>query len=165
MPSNWRQVTLGDVCRWLSGGTPSKSNANFWGGDIPWHSAASMHELRLGDSALSITKAGLEAGSQLAPEGSTLLLVRGMSLHKEIRVAHAMRDIAFNQDVKALVAGPDMDPWFLTWILMAKRDELLGWFMRQDMARVYSQRTCSRLYPLHCRRSLSRSESPRYSAL
>ena len=126
MRSGWSDEVLGNLCNWLSGGTPSKNEPRFWNGDVPWHSAATMHSNRLSDSDLTITADGLAAGSKLAPEGSTLLLVRGMSLHKEIRVAHAMRAVAFNQDVKALVPGPKVDSWFLTWFLMGRRDELLG---------------------------------------
>jgi type I restriction enzyme S subunit len=38
----------------------------------------------------------------MAPAGATLILVRGMSLHQEIRIGFCCRDVSFNQDVKAV---------------------------------------------------------------
>jgi type I restriction enzyme S subunit len=47
-----------------------------------------------------------------------------MSLLEEIRVSHVVRPVAFNQDVKALSPKPSVDPWFLTYALLACRERL-----------------------------------------
>lgn len=126
MREGWRQLPLGDLATWTSGGTPRKSETAYWGGDIPWISGASMTSARLSNSERRLTPLGLDNGSRLAKEGSTLILVRGMSLHEEVRIGQAMRDVAFNQDVKALAPGCDIDGWFLTYALIARYDELLN---------------------------------------
>ncbi|MEB5775992.1 restriction endonuclease subunit S [Aeromonas caviae] len=127
MISEWQQLTLGDVTMWSSGGTPKKDLPEYWNGDIPWISANSMHSTRLGSSDLKITEAGLESGSRLAEKDSILLLVRGGALHNRIPVGIATRDVAFNQDVKALKAKTELiSPWYLLFWLMAHERFLLA---------------------------------------
>ena len=126
MSSEWKQLTLGDVTTWSSGGTPKKDIDAYWNGDIPWISANSMHGTRFSDSDLKITEAGLKNGSRLAERNSILLLVRGGALHSRIPVGIAMRDVAFNQDVKSLKAKEEfISPWFLLFWLMAHERFLL----------------------------------------
>jgi len=127
MGSDWLQYRLGDIAEWSSGGTPPKSNEAFWGGNIPWISASSMGGNRYRDSRLKVTELGLKSGTKLAPAESILLLVRGSILHQKIRVGIAERDVAFNQDVKALkVKTGILEPWYLLFWFMSKESELLG---------------------------------------
>ena len=127
MGSSWKQYRLGEIAKWSSGGTPSKSDDQYWGGDIPWISASSMDGNRYYDSKLRVTELGLQSGTRLAPAGSILLLVRGSILHQKIRVGIAERDVAFNQDVKALWVNPDiLEPWYLLFWFMAEEQRLLG---------------------------------------
>ena len=127
MGGEWKKYRLGDVADWSSGGTPSKSNEDFWGGTIPWISASSMNGNRYFDSKLKITDIGLKYGSRLAPKDSLLLLVRGSILHQKIQIGIAERDVAFNQDVKALKVKQDLlEPWYLLFWFMSKKKELLG---------------------------------------
>ncbi|MFM5731587.1 restriction endonuclease subunit S [Aeromonas caviae] len=126
MSSEWISTTLGEVTSWMSGGTPKKDVAAYWNGDIPWISANSMYGTRYSDSDLRITREGLANGSRLAPESSVLLLVRGGALHNRIPVGIATREVAFNQDVKALLAKRDrLNPWYLLFWLMGQERFLL----------------------------------------
>ncbi len=85
-----------------------------------------MYGTRFFDSDLKITESGLRAGSRLAPTNSILLLVRGGALHNRLPVGMACRDLAFNQDVKALIAASNrLDPWFLLYWLIGNERFLL----------------------------------------
>jgi type I restriction enzyme S subunit len=126
MPDGWDRVQLTDVATFLSGGTPKKDEAAYWEGDIPWISGATLTDRRLRTSNRRLTPKGVENGSRIAPAGASLILVRGMSLLEEIRIGQATRDLAFNQDVKALVPASTVDPWFLTYALLAQTPQLLG---------------------------------------
>lgn len=124
--SNWEIKKLGDITSWFSGGTPQKNEPAYWNGDIPWISANSMDGTRYYTSDLKITPEGLRNGSRLAPQDAILLLVRGGALHTKIPIGIARKPLAFNQDVKAIVAKPGLiDPWFLLAWFMSKRDYLL----------------------------------------
>ncbi|HZK61346.1 MAG TPA: restriction endonuclease subunit S, partial [Anaerovoracaceae bacterium] len=127
MSADWKEYRLGDITEWASGGTPSKQNAEFWDGTIPWISASSMGSNRYNESNLKITQDGLKAGSRLAKKDSILLLVRGSTLHQRIPVGIATSDVSFNQDVKAITAKKDfIEPWYLLFWFMAKEKDLLN---------------------------------------
>lgn len=118
-------VPLRELAELKSGGTPSKSREDYWDGDIPWISGKTLHHTFVNESDLQVTEAGLRAGSNLAPLHSSLILVRGMSLLQEIRIGMATRPVAFNQDVKAVVARPTVNPRYLNFALRAAAPVLL----------------------------------------
>jgi type I restriction enzyme S subunit len=117
-------VTLGQVTKWLSGGTPDRSNNAYWAGSIPWISAATLKVFDICDSPQRLTPIAVGAGSKLAPVGSTLLLVRGMALHHEVRAGIVRRPVSFNQDVKALVPSPRVLPEFLTHAILSRERQI-----------------------------------------
>lgn len=125
--SEWKEYKLGDIVTFTSGGTPSKLNEAFWGGNIPWISASSMEGYTYADSTLKITELGLKNGSKIAPKNSILLLVRGSILHQKLQVGIAERDVSFNQDVKCLQPNEDIiDPWFLLFWFKSEEKNLLN---------------------------------------
>jgi type I restriction enzyme, S subunit len=120
-----QRVALGDVTRWMSGGTPSRSIARYWNGTIPWISATTLKTSEISTSDQRVTAEAVVAGSKLAPLDSTLLLVRGSALHKEIRAGLVVGTVCFNQDVKALIPVSGLAPKFLTYSLLGRSHELL----------------------------------------
>lgn len=119
------RVALGSIVGFLSGGTPNRSHAAYWEGDIPWISATTLRTLEVSASDQGVTKQAVTAGSKMAPLGSTLILVRGSALHSEIRAALVVAPLCFNQDVKALVPVERVVPKFLTYAIHANADRLL----------------------------------------
>ncbi len=101
--SEWKTYRLGDIIQLKSGGTPDKSNPDYWGGPIPWISAKSMYDDFISTSDLFITEEGLQAGSKIAKKDSILLLTRGSGLFNRIPVCYVVSDVAYNQDVKNIV--------------------------------------------------------------
>jgi type I restriction enzyme S subunit len=67
LPASWGLYTVLDLCQILSGGTPRKSVAEYWNGDVPWVSGKDLKLPRLDDAIDHITQEGVEAGSRLAP--------------------------------------------------------------------------------------------------
>jgi type I restriction enzyme S subunit len=124
VPESWEVVELSDVCRFQSGGTPSKQNPEFWQGTIPWVSPKDMKRPRLDDVADHISQEALESGSKLAPAGSVFVVVRGMILAKTVPVALAEVPMAINQDMKAIVPGPKLRSDFLLYALETLRENL-----------------------------------------
>jgi type I restriction enzyme S subunit len=115
---------LDKVADLKSGGTPSKANPIFWGGDIPWLTPKDMTTFtdRTEDQ---VTQVAIGNGTRLAPPNAVFVAVRGMSLHNEIRVVYGTRAMAFNQDIKAVVAN-GLDPKFLFYALTAAKPQLLA---------------------------------------
>jgi restriction endonuclease S subunit len=99
----WQTKTLGDCCTLTSGGTPSKGNARFWVGDVPFVSARDLKFDRIDTAVLHISHEAVEqSATKLAPVGSLLMLVRGMGLANGIQVGEVTAPVAFNQDIRAI---------------------------------------------------------------
>lgn len=126
MPVSWELRTILELCEIWSGGTPRKSNAEYWNGDIPWVSGKDLKLPTLDDAIDHVSAAGAEAGSRIAPQNAVLLLVRGMGLAKDLPVAVINRPMAFNQDVKALVSRGEYSGQFIRSAIYAGKDRLLG---------------------------------------
>jgi len=117
IPSGWELLPLHRIAELQSGGTPKKNNAAFWDGTIPWISPKVMMAIHAYDSNERVTPDAIGNGTRLVPEGSVLVMVRGMGLHQGIRVSQVRRDVTFNQDVKALVPRA-VDGTFLLFALL-----------------------------------------------
>ena len=123
---SWIEEKFGDVTNFSSGGTPSKDNSKYWGGEIPWISAASMHDIYIESSNRNITKLAVADGARLVSKETVLLLVRGSMLHKRIPIGITTREVAFNQDVKALNLKKKVHIRFLLYLLVASEIRLLS---------------------------------------
>ncbi|MBX3644296.1 MAG: restriction endonuclease subunit S [Rubrivivax sp.] len=124
LPEGWRSSTIGAEARFLSGGTPSKENSKFWGGKFPWVSARDMKTMYLRSTLLGLTDAG-RAASAVAPANAVLVLTRGMTLLKDLPVCLIEIEMAFNQDIKALLPNGSLDSRFLAYQLLARKNEIL----------------------------------------
>ncbi len=109
----WEIVSLGEIAKFESGGTPAKNEASYWNGEIPWISASSMHDTFVDDSELRVTTAAIGNGTRIAKKGTLLILVRGSMLFNRVPLCLALRDVAFNQDVKALILKKGINSLFL----------------------------------------------------
>ena len=120
----WEKCRLGDVCTFLSGGTPKIDVKEFWNGTIPFVSAISMHDTYILDSKLHISEEGLKHGSRLLTKNNLLLLVRGGMLWNTIPICLNKNDVAFNQDVKGIIANDTINNEFLLYWLKSKEQRL-----------------------------------------
>jgi type I restriction enzyme S subunit len=103
--SEYRKVS--EIGKWHSGGTPSRGNASYWGGQTPWISPKDMKLPELDSAKESLTTAGVDAGSKLMPKDTIMIVVRGMILAHTFPVARTLVPAAFNQDMKALVVSKE----------------------------------------------------------
>ena len=126
MVAEWKETKLGDCAEWLSGGTPFKGNDAFWSGPIPWVSAKDMKSFRLHDAEDHISTLAIGSGGKVVPAGTILLLVRGMTLHNDVPICMVTREMAFNQDIKALRPTKNVDAAFLAYWLLAHKPDLLA---------------------------------------
>lgn len=125
-PSDWHVVELGSIGTWRSGGTPSTSVPAYWGGDIPWISAASLKSFDIRDSDRRVTELGANNGTRKAPSGTVLFVVRGMSLKSEFRVGITHREVTFGQDCKAIEVRSGLNARFIAYTLKAKEAAILS---------------------------------------
>lgn len=110
---SWKKVALGKCCAIVSGATPKRQVAEYWGGEIAWATPKDISTLdgsTLDDTPEHISKQGYKSCSaRLMPKGSILFSSRApIGL-----VAIAGREMCTNQGFKSLVPGPDVDSKYL----------------------------------------------------
>lgn len=121
-----RNARLAYVVDWRSGGTPPKEEAEHWRGDLPWASTKDIPQDHLTATVDHITEEAAAAYSCTVPPGSLLIATRGMALAKRLPLAVTTRRTAFNQDLKALVPNPRVDPAYLRVVLRGLESEILA---------------------------------------
>lgn len=126
MADEWTSGRLGDCIRLQSGGTPSKSRPEFWGGTVPWVSAKDMKSFWIEDSEDHLSELGVSQATRIVDAGTTLMLVRGMTLHNDVPICRVRRRSAFNQDVKAVVPASETDAAFVPYLLLGNKQRLLS---------------------------------------
>lgn len=120
-------VALSEVATFLSGGTPSKANASYWSGEIPWVSPKDMRGPRITDAEDHISHDAV-AGSatKLVQPGTLLVVARSGILARRMPVAVTDAAVAFNQDIKAMVVDSARAlPEFVFWFLRASEPDIL----------------------------------------
>jgi type I restriction enzyme S subunit len=117
IPSHWKLSTLGEsLTAIIGGGTPSRDNPSLWGGFIPWLTVKDMRGRRPSQAQEYITeKAVKESATNIIPPDTVITATR-VGLGKVVRIPFAA---AINQDLKALVVGPDLDKSYLEYWLVS----------------------------------------------
>ena len=77
MGNGWREVPVSEVASAVIGGTPARSVAKYWGGDIPWATAkdvAAVPSRYIDQVQEYITEQGLKySAAKLMPKGTVVI--------------------------------------------------------------------------------------------
>lgn len=124
---NWSRRALGDFGRWRGGLTPSMANRSYWhGGTIPWLSSGDVRPGAISDTCGLLTERALsETAVPIMPPGSVVVVIRSGILRRFLPVAHTLRAVAINQDIRALPPGPYHDPRYLAHALAGLQHRIL----------------------------------------
>ena len=121
---NTYQISLlGDVTTVKSGGTPKKSNIDYWNGDINWLSSGELDELHIDYSNEQITQLGLDNSSaKIFPEGSLLV---GMYDTAAFKMSIINSPMAFNQAICGIQPNRKIDILFIYYQLQFLKNKIL----------------------------------------
>jgi type I restriction enzyme S subunit len=116
IPKEWEVVKLADIAlEFLSGGTPSTSNPDYWNGKIPWMTSAHISGKIITDGMRYITDNGVaHSATNVVPRGNILIATRvGIG-----KVAINSTNIAISQDLTGVVLDKTkMNLHYLYWQL------------------------------------------------
>ncbi|KYD12990.1 restriction endonuclease subunit S [Caldibacillus debilis] len=88
----------------FGGGTPSKSNPEYYIGNIPWVTPKDMKDIVINDSIDHINEDAIaNSSAKLIPPNSLLMVIRSGILKKKLPIAINTREVTVNQDMKAFV--------------------------------------------------------------
>ncbi len=85
-----------------------------------------MKCLRIADTEDHVSAEAIGNGTRLVPDGTILIVVRGMILAKDFPVAEAQRAVSFNQDLKAVTPVEGVESRFLLYWFLANKNLLMG---------------------------------------
>lgn len=123
LPPGWAETTLGEVFDWGSGGTPTSTNPDYYGGDIPWLVIGDLTDSVVTRSATPITEAGLRNSSAKWVEpGSVLIAMYGASIG---RLGIAGVRLTTNQAIAHAKPTP-LSGRFLFYYLLDQRRNLVN---------------------------------------
>ena len=133
VPEHWQMTRLKYLAQFVSGGTPSTSTPSFWNGNIPWVSPKDMKYFEIYDTRDHVTERAIQAGkTALVPAGAVLMVVRSGILQRTIPVAVACREVAINQDLKAIIVDDELlVPEFLSMVVIGNQQALLALWRKQ----------------------------------
>ena len=128
VPEDWKIIALGELGMWKSGGTPSMQNPFFWEkGTISWVTSGDVKRSLLSESPMKITTYAVKNSSTtLLPINSIIIVTRSGILRKYLPVAKNIRQLAINQDLKALIPNDDHVADYLLHMLVWSGPNILA---------------------------------------
>ena len=125
MKAGWQTKQLGDICRLIGGGTPSKDKMEYYAGVIPWATVRDMRSEVITKTECKITREAVKnSATNVIPKGNVVIATR-VGLGK---VCLLGQNTAINQDLRGIVP---IDPKilsvrFLFWWLISIKDSIVA---------------------------------------
>ena len=113
LPTGWRWMKIADLAKTCSGTTPSRGNAEFYGGVIPWVKTSELKDNTIIDTEEHVTPEALEKTSlRLLPRRSLLVPMYGQGQTRG-RTGLLACEATTNQACFAILPNPNFEPPFI----------------------------------------------------
>ena len=123
-PESWVWTTLGEVGTWQSGGTPSRSNKTYYGGNIPWLKTGDLNDGLISDIPESITEEAVaNSSAKINPTGSVLIAMYGATIGK---LGILTFPATTNQACCACIEFNAIIQLYLFYFLLSQRNEFIA---------------------------------------
>ena len=124
VPESWVWTTLGEVGTWQSGGTPSRSNKTYYGGNIPWLKTGDLNDGLISDIPESITEEAVaNSSAKINPTGSVLIAMYGATIGK---LGILTFPATTNQACCACIEFNAIIQLYLFYFLLSQRNEFIA---------------------------------------
>lgn len=118
--SVWEEKKLGEVGKFIGGGTPNTTNPEYWDGEILWYTPTEIKNGRLNSSNRKITEQGLKNSSaKLLPKGAILITTRATI--GDVTISEKV--CTTNQGFQSLVVkDSEVNSFWFYWIIQHKEE-------------------------------------------
>ncbi len=106
VPEEWNVTKLHNICSFLTGGTPSTSNPEWFGGNLQWFTPGDFNDLYdMYESARTLTQKAKEDNvARIVPADTVLLIGIGGTAGK---IGYTRVECSFNQQITAITPKYD----------------------------------------------------------
>ncbi|VEE17821.1 restriction endonuclease subunit S [Ectopseudomonas mendocina] len=126
VPDSWVIKDLGDIATISSGGTPSRSQSEYWDGDIPWVTTAEINFGTITKTAQKITSLGMQCSSaKLFPKNTILMAMYGQGKTRG-QVAKLSIEATTNQACAAIILKSGYSHEYLFQYLQSEYENIRG---------------------------------------
>lgn len=117
-------TTLGSIGSWQAGGTPSRSNKFYYGGNIPWLKTGDLNDGLITNIPESITEEAVaNSSAKINPTGSVLIAMYGATIGK---LGILTFPATTNQACCACIEYWGITQLFLFYFLLSHRDTFIA---------------------------------------
>lgn len=117
VPEEWEVVSIGDICKVVTGGTPSTMHPEYFGGTIKWLKSGDIKELYIYDTEEKITQLGIEnSNAKIHPPGTVAIALSGRGQTRG-KTAIIKRPMACSQSVAIMIPNSELVAEYLHYNL------------------------------------------------
>ena len=121
---SWKKLTLKDVAKWGSGGTPSRKHPEYYTGDIAWVKTGELNNEYLYETEEHITPEAIKNSSaKLFPKETVIIAMYGATIGQ---CAILGIEATTNQACACAVAKPIIDNKFLFSYLLSQKANFIN---------------------------------------
>lgn len=137
---------MGDIGIWKSGSTPSRSNASFYGGNIPWVKSGEVKQGRINVTEETITQTALDKCSlHINEKGSVLVAMYGANIG-EVGILDI--EAATNQAVCACRTYTNFDENYLLYLITSLKPYFLSQGAGAAQPHISREKIVATVFPL-----------------
>ena len=124
----WPTVALGEICTFMTGGTPTSTVAEYYeGGTVPWLVSGDIHGFEILDCEKRITPKAVEnSNARVLPKDSVLIALNGQGKTRGTVALLRMQEATCNQSLVAMTPAnpPRTISEFIFWTLRSMYSDI-----------------------------------------
>ncbi|WP_140558976.1 restriction endonuclease subunit S, partial [Bifidobacterium sp. UTBIF-56] len=113
---SWDEDTLKSRCMVITGNTPSRKHSEYYGNNLEWIKTDNITAIGVKEAKERLSIAGRTV-AKIVPPNSLLMVCIAGSVKSIGRVSIVDREVAFNQQINAIVPCEDVSSIYLLWAL------------------------------------------------
>lgn len=113
-----KKIKIGDICKCILGGTPSRDNSSYWNGNINWINSGELNNFRITKPSEKITEPGLmKSNTCLIPKNNVMIAITGATLGQ---VSLSCIDTCTNQSIVSIIENENLKSEFIYPLIKEK---------------------------------------------